>query len=126
VSGTVTLDGKPVAQGIVTFLPAGPSATAGEAAIADGAYRLRAADGLAAGPYRVSISAPVPAEAAPARKLARGGPRPDPTSGTGVAEAPQDVPLRESIPAKYNAETTLQVEVKAGADNAFPFDLTTK
>ena len=35
-------------------------------------------------------------------------------------------PNKELIPAKYNAESTLTAEVKAGGPNDFPFDLKSK
>lgn len=98
VSGSVTLDGKPVAKGELVFEdPEGKSA-GGSAAIKDGKYSTD----CTAGKFKVRISA---------RKET------GPKDATGVA------PSEETIPAKYNESTELEVEIKAG-ENKHDFKLT--
>ena len=59
VYGTVTLDGKPLETGTVTFHPAGDGAVAYGRIGADGSYRLHtgAEQGLAPGEYVVTVVA---------------------------------------------------------------------
>ncbi|MDR3635465.1 MAG: carboxypeptidase-like regulatory domain-containing protein [Isosphaeraceae bacterium] len=111
VSGSVTLDAKPLASGAVQFTPEEGQGLAVGTLIQDGAYRLPNPPGLAPGRYRVSISAQggsaVRAGMAPDMDLGRPG-------------------VRDPIPVRYNQETTLRAEVTRGGSNTFPFDLTSK
>jgi hypothetical protein len=63
VSGTVTLDGVPVTNGVVTFTPRGVGASAYAAINADGRYTAQtgASVGLAPGDYVVTVAANLPA-----------------------------------------------------------------
>jgi hypothetical protein len=54
ISGAVTLDGKPLEQGTITFHPADGKGTASSTEIADGRYSL---DNVPAGPKIVEVSA---------------------------------------------------------------------
>jgi len=115
VSGTVTLDGKPLASGSIEFVPGGagdagtPALSAG-ATIEDGAYDIPRESGLTPGKYTVSITS------------AAGG------GAAAANEAPGPAPkaAKEAIPEKYNKESTLAAEVKAGGGNTFNFDLSSK
>jgi len=111
VSGSVTLDAKPLASGTVQFMPEEGKGLAVGALIQDGAYRLPNPPGLAPGRYRVSISAQggsaARSETAPDMDLGRPG-------------------VKDPIPVRYNQETTLRAEVTSGGSNTFPFDLTSK
>ena len=62
VYGTVTLDGKPLESGTVSFHPVGEGAAAYGRIGADGSYRLHtgAEQGLAAGEYVVTVVATAP------------------------------------------------------------------
>lgn len=113
VSGTVTLDGKPLEKGAISFdpevVPKDPVSVG--AIIEGGSYEIAAEQGPTPGTYRVSIRA--------------GGP--------GEAEASEDAPgmpprraAPDPIPARYNARTTLRAEVTADGPNTFDFELTSK
>jgi hypothetical protein len=111
VSGRVTVNGKPLANATVTFQPIGsaghdPGPGSYGRTDADGNYTLRVVEdkrnGAVVGNHRVSIS----------------------TQGGGRAKAVDDdmeIP-RETLPARYNAESTLAFTVpREGASNAdFP------
>ena len=108
VTGQVSLDGKPLVQGSIRFEPVGkqPGVTAG-AVIRDGKYEIARERGLAAGSYRVSISAP-PDDLLP--------PRPS-------MNAPRPLP-KDRIPTRYNTNSELVVEVGAQDPAILNFELT--
>jgi hypothetical protein len=103
VSGDVTLDGKPLATGVVNFTPATSGASAYANIATDGRYTLQtgAASGLEPGSYKVTVAANATAEQAAAMgiKIGREG----------------IMPLL--TPAKYAdvSTTPLIVDVKAGS-----------
>lgn len=100
VSGTVTLDGKPLSNGDVTFYPAATNMPAAAGKLQDGRYTFRAV----AGEHRVVIRA---------------------VSDKPIITSPIDPPVYESIvPARYNDATTLKAEVTPTGPNRFDFDLT--
>jgi len=111
VSGSVTLDEKPLAEGMIQFTPEDGKGLAAGSLIQQGEYRLPNPPGLAPGRYRVSITA-------------QGG-------SAARADAPPDIDLgrpgvKDPIPARYNQQTTLHADVTANGSNAFPFDLSSK
>ncbi len=110
ITGTVTLDGRPLDEGRIEFRPIGPGASAG-ASIERGSYRIAADQGPIPGPYRVNISSAQVSDAA-----GPGG-EADPGPGRGGPGA------SERIPARYNASSTLTAEVKADGPNVFEFPL---
>jgi hypothetical protein len=98
VSGRVTVDGKPVEYLVVTFQSEGKSSGIGNT-FKDGHYELiykRGVMGAAVGPNRVTIAL-----------------------DTELAHRPN------MVPARYNTQTELKREVKAGESNVFDFDLKT-
>jgi hypothetical protein len=105
VSGAVTWKGQPLAAGMIRFLPAGGAGTEQGAVITDGRYEIPKGQGLLPGTYAVKVFSP------------------DPNSGQGPPDVPPGerggYPAKERIPAKYNAQTTLTFEVKAGTPNTF-------
>jgi hypothetical protein len=115
INGTVTLDGTPLADGNISFMPADPSATSTDlgAAIAGGAFDVPRDRGPVPGQYRVSISSTEETAA----KAGKQAPQP------GDGDAPV---VRERIPAKYNTQSTLTAEVTRGGKNAFDFALSSK
>ncbi len=57
ISGSVTLDGQPLQQGTISFLPLEKKDTSGGATITSGKYSVAREQGLAPGKYKVMISA---------------------------------------------------------------------
>jgi len=99
VSGAVEVDGQtPPPGSSITFIPTdGKSSTAG-AVIESGRYSAQ----VPVGPVKVEIRAPRPRGGGPGNKTGPGaGP-----GGGGFIE--------ESLPAKYNDQTELQLEVTRG------------
>jgi hypothetical protein len=111
VSGTVTLDGRPIEQGAIAFVPTADSKQPSAGAeIAAGEYSIPAASGPSAGKYKVEIRWSKPT----GKQIELGSPAPP---GTLVDE------VKEAVPAKYNSKTTLE-EVLEPGENAVHFDLT--
>lgn len=108
VSGTVTLDGQPLAQGKIQFNPVtvadGPTAFA-VVEIKDGKYAINRVMGPVPGKYKVSISTLTSIKITP---------------GEGPGPLPKRDP--EKVPAQYNTKTTLTAEITSG-ENILPFDL---
>ena len=107
VSGKVTLDGKPLASGMISFDPDNtqPNPVAVGGAITGGAYSITREQGPTPGNYRISIY---------------GG------AGETIPEGDPGMPpkpTKDPVPAKYNALSELKAEVKGGTANAFDFDL---
>jgi hypothetical protein len=112
VSGSVSVDGKPLKSGSITFVPTEPDTpTQGGATVVDGSYSIPSAQGLVPGKYKVVLS-----------------------SGEGTAEKKVDstndmpgmppVPAKEVIPSQYGAQSVLEAGVTAGGKNQFDFNLT--
>ncbi|WP_417391301.1 hypothetical protein [Gimesia sp.] len=113
VSGTVSLDGEPLPEGSIQFIP-DIDATgqrihgkAVQAVITNGVYSLEAAQGPVVGANKILINA---------------------TRKTGKFQNFDGVKteiMQQYIPAKYNADSTLRYEVKAGKNTA-DFSLQTR
>jgi hypothetical protein len=106
VSGSVTFNGQPLDQGVVMFVGVDQDKTQASAMVTNGKYQIPKAQGLVPGKYRVAISAPD--GKSPTDRDAAPGPTGNFTS-------------KDRIPPKYNTESTLEVEVKSGAENKFDF-----
>jgi hypothetical protein len=121
VTGKVTLDGKPHANAVVSFNSDAGSATG--TTDANGQYELAYTDkkGAPVGHYKVSVTTMPPA-----------------TSGPDISQLPSDSPeyakaiasggnyktdWKEPIPAKFNTQTTIEKDVKAGS-NVIDIELT--
>ena len=99
VSGTVTLDGKQLSNGDVSFYPVAGALPAAAGKLQNGRYTFRAV----AGQHRVVIRA---------------------VSDKPIITSPIDPPRYESIvPARYNDATTLTADVTPAGRNRFDFDL---
>ena len=111
IAGTVTIDGKPLEKGQIAFIPQtnteGPTA-GGE--IVGGEFAIPATRGTFAGKFRVEITASRPSGKKVIDRLTR---------------EPVDS-FEQFIPRKYNIESELDADVKAGDDNRFEFALNSK
>jgi len=107
VSGAVTFQGKPVQDGAIQFCTDGAQrVVCGGAMIRDGKYQLPREHGLKPGSYLVKISS--------AQRIAN----PD------KAQAEMNpFRTRELIPAKFNTNSELKIEVRADEPAQFNFDL---
>jgi len=114
ISGSISINGKPLKSGVVNFVPQSAEIpTQSGAAIIDGKYSIPKSTGLVPGKYKVVIS-----------------------SGEGSAEKKVDkvsdlpgmapIPAKEAIPPEYNNNTSLEANVAAGGSNVFEFNLATK
>jgi hypothetical protein len=112
VSGTVTLDGKPLERGTISFQPDSGLPTAAAVAITAGSYSMARAQGLVPGAYKVLISSTPPAQVTI-----------DPATGMPPPPGKPTPPPKELLAAKYNASSTLSAEVKEGTANRFDFAL---
>jgi hypothetical protein len=107
VAGSVTLDGTPLAEGMIQFSPlAETKGTTVAAEISAGKYSIATAQGPVPGKHRVLISGRPPA------RLKTG----EPPGGT-----PKPAP--ETVPAKYNKDSTLEIGVPAGGSATLDFVL---
>jgi hypothetical protein len=104
VTGSVTLDGDPLGEATISFLPENrelaPLITSTDL---EGKYTLeRGVDGVAEGTYTVRITTYRPA----------------------ITEIDPPIPgVKEKVPAKYNVQTTLNAEVSSGENvHDFPLD----
>lgn len=98
VSGAVTLDGEPLATGTLLFVPLdGAVGTAG-AEIKDGRYSAR----MPIATMKVSISAP---RVVGTKKI------------YDTPESPEMEIVEEALPARYNDQTELLLEVKPGSNH---------
>lgn len=111
VSGTVTLDGVPLAKGNIQFLPTAETQQAGSTGqISEGKFTIPRAAGPVPGAFKISITSDSGEQPA----MVNGMP-----GGTGT-------PNRDLIPEQYNAQSTLTADVVAGGPNEFTFDLSTE
>jgi len=116
VSGTVTLDGNPVAAN-VSFMNTEKGYTASGAADSSGKYSLSSngSSSIPVGKYQVAVTAP------PAKEMT-----PEEAMEASMKSEDGSTPVAESaIPAKYNSPggSGLTFEVKEG-DNSFEVKMT--
>jgi hypothetical protein len=110
LDGTVTLDGKPLTDGNIRFLPAaGTDRAMVGAQIGEGRFVIPAEKGVVPGTYRVEIGA--------SRKTGRKVP--------GLSPQPMDE-FEQFLPERYNVQSTLTAEVTAAGPNRFEFALSLK
>lgn len=108
VEGTVTLDGQPLEKGSIQLSPLpGTNGPTSGADIVAGKFVIRSSGGPFAGSFRVQITAGGPT----GRRVL------DPRSNSMIDEYGQ------ILPARYNSQSELQAEVKAGDSNRLEFAL---
>lgn len=111
VSGKVTVDGQvPAVGSSITFFPVDGKLSAG-AMLTDGQYSVE----VPTGESRVEIRIPRPVTNGPAP------PKDGPGSGPGAAGGY----ITESLPAKYNDQTELKMNVESGS-NQKDWEVSTK
>jgi len=106
VTGTITMDGSPLADAQVTFRPEKGRAASGRTD-SSGKYELiyvGETKGAKIGSNKVSITTP---------------------QQESPEEGEETKKPKEKIPAQYNSKTTLTADVKAG-ENVFDFELKSK
>lgn len=108
VSGKVTFDGTPLAEGQIIFRDAAGKVASAAGKIENGEYAFQAI----AGKKEVVITA--------TREI---------PGKTVVGGAPDDPPvpaIEQYLPEQYNEKTTLEADVSDSGANEFSFDLTSK
>lgn len=112
VKGRVTLDGQPLTEGSIHFVPVGQTkGPLAAARIVNGEYSLSRADGPVVGRVRVEIYSPTGSEI----------PLDDPLA---FAAADASAVPQERLPARYNRASNQFVDVKSEGENIFDFQLT--
>jgi hypothetical protein len=113
VSGTVTYNGKPLANGKIRFVPTAASQVpVSGVSFTDGAYRVVTSGGVPVGTHQVWIE----------------GYRPIPMPANLVGPVPphaKDGLLSQFLPKKYNMNTQLEITIQPGSrEITKDFDLT--
>ncbi|MHC2069707.1 carboxypeptidase-like regulatory domain-containing protein [Bremerella sp. T1] len=123
VSGTVTMDGKPLPNAIVSFVPT----AGGRASVAttneSGEYQLAFIDRMGAliGNHKVSITTAVQSDDEDFSEISSDDPRYEEMLMTRRSDYNNAV-VREPIPATYNAKSEIVKEVESGS-NVIDFPL---
>jgi hypothetical protein len=121
VSGSVTLGGIPLDQGIVEFHGAAAEGPAGGAAIVAGRYEVPRAHGLLPGTYRVVVLSSGEQISGP------GVPDPFATEPpAGKPKAPGLIRFRDRIPPEFGSESTLETTLAPGQANTFDIAIPTR
>lgn len=108
ISGVVTLDGKPLDQGLITFIPESGGDLIVSGLVVDGAFDLPRHEGPGLGAHRVEVRA-----------------RKETGKVLKNREDPEN-PIKEqveAVPVRYNQRSELRAEVLEGADNRFTYEL---
>jgi len=106
VSGTVSLDGKPLESGTISFRPAsGKSGSSSGGQIRQGRFQLAAQQGLVPGKYLVTVRA-------------------FQSTGRTIKDGQSGQIVPEQAEVKYSEAGKLEVTVSTGEENHFDFRLT--
>jgi len=112
ISGTVKVDGIPLAKGHISFQPTEGQPTSSGAVISGGKFSIPPETGLVAGKYRVSINAPVPGTGEKVEQnVIPGEPTPPP---------------KELIPREWNDASEHFIDVRKTGPFEFSLDVTAK
>ena len=123
ISGTVSFDGKPLANGTIQFQPA--SQAEGMAAggmVVDGHFEVPRGEGPVPGKYKVQIDSLTGTVSVPVPGLPA-SPEGDVMPGE-LKIPPKKMMQRRLIPPRYNSQTVLTAQVRPGGPNRYEFDLT--
>lgn len=111
VSGTVAFQGRPVADGMIRFVPIeGTTGPAAGAVIKNGRYEVKASGGATAGVCMVEI-----------RGFQQAAADNRPAAGPQIGLKPER--RVQFIPPRYNLQSTLQVTIEAKREQEHNFDL---
>jgi hypothetical protein len=105
IVGAVTLDGKPLDEAVILFVPLEPGQKKTGAPIVDGRYELAKEVGILPGNYRVEVADNPPLNAATHR------------------DAMQRKSSRRPFPHRYSTDSPLTLELTRDDDNEFNFEL---
>jgi hypothetical protein len=111
ITGTVNLDGSPVAKGMISFQPLENGRTSSGAVIEGGKFAIPANKGLPVGKYRVEVHAAAP-----------GGRTADPNAQPGDPPPP----TKDIIPPDWGEASKQTIEVKKEGPFNFAFEIATK
>ena len=112
LSGTVTLDGQPLASGNIEFTPLAPGGVSSGETISGGRYEIEAVRGLPPGEYRVRIYSSEKSTAPPTPEEA--------------ALPALHRPGVERIAPRFNTASQLKAEVTGAGPNRFDFQVSSK
>ncbi len=113
ISGSVIVDGAPLAKGNISFQPTDNQPTSSGAVVAGGKFSIPRDGGLVAGKYRVVVNAAVPGTAGKVIPVDAQPGDPPP-------------PAKEMIPPDWNVSSQHMVEVTREGPFVFPFEIATK
>lgn len=109
ISGDVTLDGAPLANGAIEFHPLASGGAQSGGPILNGRYEIPEQQGVPVGEYRVLVFATEEAPPLPADHMPG-----------------EDVPEPKSlIPPEWNQDSTQTIEVAEDGPSEFDFNITT-
>lgn len=108
-TGSVTLDGEPLPNGLIHFEPVDGAGASASRRIEGGEFDFPPNARMKPGKYKVSIRAIPPDSAEDADAAMNGGAQPK---------------FHDPVPAKYNDRTELVAEVTEEGPNTFQYDLT--
>jgi hypothetical protein len=109
LEGAVTLNGKPVASGLVRFMALDPNGKNGVATITDGKFSLPSEQGPTKGKYRIEFSVP----SATKRRVPN-----DDVPGEFMEEAV------ETLPPRYHRDSKMEKEFDPAKPEKYDFQLT--
>jgi hypothetical protein len=109
LEGKVTLNGKPVASGLIRFMAIDPSGTNVVATISDGQYSVPEGQGPSKGKYRIEFSVP----SATKRRIPN-----DDIPGQFIEEAP------ETLPPRYHSKSEITADYDPAQPRSHDFQLT--
>lgn len=129
VSGTVTLDGKPIGDAAVAFVPKDGGRPAFGITDADGNFELTtfaSGDGALIGSHSVTVTPTDDESEAPSPDIS--GAEDDSLSSVAAEFKPKKRPKRSQIPDRYSNQDTsgLEFEVQPDKENLADFTLSSK